>query len=71
MQQALREYAETPDRFSHIAPGASVERFADERVCILQAPTWASVSGVSVEIYGWLVGPPWSALWVRGDVEFE
>lgn len=49
MQQALREYAETPDRFSHIAPAASVERFADERVCILQAPTWASVSGVSVE----------------------
>jgi hypothetical protein len=44
----LREYAETPDRFSDIAPGASVERFADERVCILQGPTWASVSGVRV-----------------------
>jgi hypothetical protein len=25
-----------------------VRRFADERVCILQAPTWASVSGVRV-----------------------
>jgi hypothetical protein len=45
---ALREYAETPDRFSHVAAGASVERFADERICILQGPTWASVTGVSV-----------------------
>src|ERR687885_645438 len=48
----LREYAETPDRFSHVAPGASVERFADERVCIIQGPTWASVSGVRVEAAG-------------------
>lgn len=45
---ALREYAETPDRFSHVAAGASVVRFTDDRVCILQGPTWASVSGVSV-----------------------
>jgi hypothetical protein len=44
----LREYAETPDRFSHVATGASVERFADERVCILEGPTWASVSAVQV-----------------------
>jgi Acetyltransferase (GNAT) family len=40
------EYAEMPDRFSQL--GASVERFADARVCILQGPTWASVSGVSI-----------------------
>jgi hypothetical protein len=46
----LREYAEAPDRFSHLAPEASVERFADERICILQAPTWASVSGVRVGV---------------------
>ena len=45
---ALREYVEEPDRFSHLAPEASVERFADSRICILQAPTWASVSGVHV-----------------------
>jgi hypothetical protein len=44
----LREYAETPDRFSHVANGASVERFADERICILQGPTGASVSGAGV-----------------------
>jgi hypothetical protein len=44
----LHEYAETPDRFSAIAPGASVERFADERLCILQGPTFAAVSGVNV-----------------------
>ena len=48
MSSDLREYAETPDRFSHVASGASVERFADERICILQGPTWASVSGVRV-----------------------
>jgi hypothetical protein len=45
---ALREYAETPDRYSFVPAGASVERFADDRVCILQGPTWASVSGASV-----------------------
>ena len=44
----LREYAETPDRYSAIVPGASVERFADERICIIQGPSWASVSGVRV-----------------------
>ncbi len=44
----LREYAETPDRFAHVPAGATVERFADERVCILQGPTWASISGVCV-----------------------
>ena len=45
----LREYAETPDRFTHIAVGASVTRFADDRVCIIEGPTWAAISGVSVE----------------------
>lgn len=29
-------------------PGTSIERYADERVCIIQGPTWASVSGVGV-----------------------
>jgi hypothetical protein len=45
----LREYAETPDRYSCIAAGGIVQRFADDRVCILQGPTWASVSGVRVD----------------------
>jgi hypothetical protein len=31
-----------------VAPGSSVERFADERICIIQGPTWAAVSGVNV-----------------------
>jgi hypothetical protein len=31
-----------------VPPGTSVERYADERVCIIQGPTWASVSGVHV-----------------------
>lgn len=45
---ALREYAESPDRFTELPAGSSVERFADERVCVLQLRTGASVSGVSV-----------------------
>ena len=45
----LREYAETPDRFSEIPAGASVRRVADERHCTLEGPDWCSVSGVSVE----------------------
>lgn len=44
----VRKYAETPDRFSQVPAGGRVERFADERICILQGPMWASVSGVSV-----------------------
>ena len=42
----LREYAETPDRFA-VVNDDIVQRFADDRVCILQGPTWASVSGVA------------------------
>lgn len=41
----LREYAETPDRFAPIPAGSSVTRFADERICIIQGPTWAGISG--------------------------
>jgi hypothetical protein len=41
----LREYAETPDRFAPIPVGTSVTRFADERICVIQGPTWAAVSG--------------------------
>src|SRR5260221_12430184 len=43
---ALREYAETPDRFAPIAAGSSVTRFADERICIVQGTIWASISGL-------------------------
>jgi hypothetical protein len=45
---ALREYAETPDRFAPIPAGSSVSRFADERICVIQGPTWAGVSGPRV-----------------------
>lgn len=41
----LREYAETPDRFTPIPEGSSVSRFADERLCVIQGPTWAGISG--------------------------
>jgi hypothetical protein len=48
MNAELREYAETPDRFAHVPRGTSVHRYANDRVCIIQGPTWASVSGVHV-----------------------
>jgi hypothetical protein len=48
MNSSLREYAETPDRFGLIPDGASVSRFDDGRVCIVQGTLWASVSGVEV-----------------------
>jgi len=42
----LRVFAETPDRYTRLAD--DVERFADERVCVVQGLTWAGVSGVRV-----------------------
>lgn len=44
----LREYAETPDRFSPVPAGSSVSRFADERICVIQGATWAGISGVRI-----------------------
>ena len=44
----LREYAETPDRFA-VVNNDVVRRFSDDRVCILEGPTWASVSGVRTD----------------------
>jgi hypothetical protein len=41
----LREYAEIPDRFSPVPAGSSVTRYADERICVIQGPTWAGISG--------------------------
>lgn len=46
---ALREYAETPDRFASIPEGSSVTRFDDGRICIVQGTIWASISGPRVE----------------------
>ncbi len=44
----LREYAETPDRYARVPERASVSRIDDGRVCVIQGPTWASVSGPRV-----------------------
>jgi hypothetical protein len=44
----LREYAETPDRFAPIPEGSSVTRYADERICVIQGPTWAGITGPCV-----------------------
>jgi hypothetical protein len=44
----LREYAEVPDRYAPVIEGSSVTRFDDGRVCVIQGPTWASVSAPNV-----------------------
>ena len=46
MNDALREVAQNPDRYTLIS--ADVDRFADDRVCVLQGNTWAAISGVRV-----------------------
>jgi hypothetical protein len=46
LPRELREYVEAPDRFA--LPSGEVERFADERVCVLVGSGFASVSGVRV-----------------------
>ena len=47
MNATLREFAQNPDRFTRIP--ADVDRFADERVCVLQGYTWAAISGVRID----------------------
>jgi hypothetical protein len=46
VNDALREFAQNPDRYTWIS--SDVDRFADERVCVIQGNTWAGVSGVRV-----------------------
>ena len=46
MNDALREFAQNPDRYTWIS--SDVDRFADERVCVIQGSVWAGVSGVRV-----------------------
>ena len=46
---ALAEYAETPDRFAPIPEGSSVLREDDGRICIIQGPIWASISGAQFD----------------------
>ena len=46
MNDALREFAQNPDRYTWIS--SDVDRFVDERVCVIQGTTWAGVSGVRV-----------------------
>src|SRR5665213_490398 len=48
LTRELREYAETPDRYATVIEGASVSRFDDGRVCVIQGATWASVSAPNV-----------------------
>lgn len=43
---ALRQFAETPDRFTDLSP--DVERFANERVCIVQGLFWAAATDIHV-----------------------
>jgi hypothetical protein len=47
IDQRLREFAQSPDRFTQLS--ADVERYVDDRVCIVQGTVWAGVSSVRVE----------------------
>jgi hypothetical protein len=49
IDSALREYAETPDRYAPIHEGSSVTRFDDGRICIVQGTIWASISGAQCD----------------------
>lgn len=71
----LREYAETPDRYTNVIAGSSVTRHDDGRVCVLLGTTWASVSGPDVaedevaDLLAYtreLVGPERDAMWWLG-----
>jgi hypothetical protein len=44
IDDALREYAETPDLFAPIPKGSSVARDDDGRICIVQGTVWASIT---------------------------
>lgn len=44
IDDALREYAEMPDRFSPVPEGSSVGRDDDARICIVQGSVWASIT---------------------------
>ncbi len=46
MTPELRAFAENPDRYTWLSD--DVERFADDRVCVIQGSVWAGVSGVRV-----------------------
>ena len=43
----LKEFAEAPDRYTYL--GGDVDRFGDERMCVVQGPTWAAVSDVRTD----------------------
>jgi GNAT superfamily N-acetyltransferase len=46
VNDAVREFAQNPDRYTWIS--SDVDRFADDRVCVIQGTSWAGVSGVRV-----------------------
>ena len=45
---AIREYAETPDRFAPVPHGSSITRHDDGRICFIQGADWGSVSAPHV-----------------------
>jgi len=48
LTQAIREYAETPDRFAPVPRGSSITRHDDGRICFIQGADWGSVSAPHV-----------------------
>lgn len=45
----LREFAEAPERFVEVPKDSTVERFDDERRCIVRDRTWATVTAIRAE----------------------
>jgi GNAT superfamily N-acetyltransferase len=46
LSDELRAFAQNPDRYTWVS--ADVERYADDRMCIVQGTVWAGISGVRV-----------------------
>jgi GNAT superfamily N-acetyltransferase len=47
VNDAIREFAQNPDRYTRIS--GDIDRYVDDRVCVIQGSIWAGVSGIRVE----------------------
>jgi hypothetical protein len=71
----LREFAEEPERYVEQRAGSSVEKSDDGRRCIIRDRTWATITGIRVDIddiddligeVEWTLSPECEALWHIG-----
>lgn len=52
MPAELRAFAESPDRFADVADDGLVTRFDDDRICVVQGPSFASICAPKVADVG-------------------